>query len=217
LHILLFCRDRCANGRMPASDSLLDVALAAPYYPRRRYHAQSGRRGHVIDQATVARRRTESKNRVRGRGRFGNDKERGGSRPIAAEDIFLSRGIIRVLSCRSEEVGIARPKRVSNLAIVPQSYSYSNSSSYSIPSLIFPNRASAWVPISCSLAYRAQTSPAVFSSHCRNFSSNNTREGPIHGPDRTLRIGMVSAVYHVMAKLETVSITTEYLRDQRGE
>jgi hypothetical protein len=81
------------------------------------------------------------KNRVRGRARvrvrLGNEKERGGSRAIA-ESFFFEPGICPCLSNRSEKVGIARPKRGSNLAIVPQSYSYSNSSSYSVPSLIFP-------------------------------------------------------------------------------
>ena len=79
------------------------------------------------------------KNRVRGRVRvrvrLGNEKERGGSR-TSAESVFEP-GNCPSLSNRPEEVGIARPKRGSNLAIVPQSYSYSNSSSYSVPSLIF--------------------------------------------------------------------------------
>jgi hypothetical protein len=34
-----------------------------------------------------------SKNRIKNRVRLGNEKERGGSRPIAAEYIFLSRGL----------------------------------------------------------------------------------------------------------------------------
>src|ERR1700732_2742338 len=66
---------------------------------------------------------------------LGNEKERGGSRAIA-ESVFFEPGICPSLSNRSEKVGIARPKRDSNL---PQSHSYSNSSSYSVPSLIFPN------------------------------------------------------------------------------
>jgi hypothetical protein len=66
--------------------------------------------------------------------------ERQGARRVEANRsriYFFEPGNYPWLSYRSEEVGIAPPKRDSNLAIVPQSYSYSNSSSYSVPCLIF--------------------------------------------------------------------------------
>ena len=59
---------------------------------------------------------------IRGRGRvrvrLGNEKERGGSRTIV-ESVFFEPGNCPSVSNRAEEVAIARPKRGSNLAIVP--------------------------------------------------------------------------------------------------
>jgi hypothetical protein len=101
------------------------------------------------------------KNRVRVRVRLGNEKERGGSRAIA-ESVFEP-GNCPSLSNRSDKVGIARPKRGSNLAIVPQSSS--NSSSYSVPSLIFPN------------GIALSGHPASLSTGCTGTEGHNSEVG----------------------------------------
>ena len=121
---------------------------------------------------------------------MGNEKERGGSRAIA-ESVFEP-GNCPSLSNRPEEVGIARPKRGSNLAIVPQSSSYSNSSSYSVPSLIFPNSIALSGRLVPRRRYHAQSGrrwrrhrsgPALFPASHRSLAlpkgfAHDERTGP---------------------------------------
>jgi hypothetical protein len=77
----------------------------------------AGTEDHGSGGASPYRINNRARGRVRVRVRLGTEKERGGSRAIA-ESVFEP-GNCPSLSNRPDEVGIARPKRGSNLAIVP--------------------------------------------------------------------------------------------------